>query len=60
MKRKMMNTLIVDDNDLNCNCEGLILEEINLGKVGFVNVDLEKFDLIVYKGKRGKKILKGI
>ena len=60
MKRKMMNTLIVDDNDLNCKCEGLTLEEINLGKVGFVNVDLEKFDLIVYKGKRGKKILKGI
>jgi hypothetical protein len=55
-----MNTLIVDDNDLNCNCEGLTLEEINLGKVGFVNVDLEKFHLIVYKGKRGKKILKGI
>ena len=23
-----MNTLIVDDNDLNCNCEGLTLEEI--------------------------------
>ena len=60
MKRKVMNTLIFDDNDLNCNCEGLTLEEINLGKVGFVNVDLEKFDLIVYKGKRGKKILKGI
>ena len=56
----MMNTLIVDDNDLNCNCEGLTLEGINLGKVGFVNVDLAKFDLIVYKGKRGKKILKGI
>ena len=55
-----MNTLIVDDNDLNCNCEGLTLEEINLGRVGFVNVDLAKFDLIVYKGKRGKKILKGI
>ena len=60
MKRKVMNALIVDDNDLNCNCEGLTLEEINLGKAGFVNVDLEKFDLIVYKGKRGKKILKGI
>ena len=60
MKRKVMNTLIVDDNDLNCKCEGLTLDEINLGKVGFVNVDLAKFDLIVYKGKRGKKILKGI
>ena len=55
-----MNTLIVDDNDLNCNCSELTLEEINLGKVGFVNVDLSKFDLIVYNGKRGKKILKGI
>ena len=55
-----MNTLIVDDNDLNCKCEGLTLDEINLGKVGFVNVDLNKFDLIIYKGSRGKKILKGV
>lgn len=60
MKRQTMNTLIVDDNDLECKCDDLELDDINLGKLGFVNVDLERFDLIVYKGKRGKKILKGI
>ncbi len=58
MERKMMNTLIVGDNDLNCKCEGLTLDEINVGKLGFVNADLEKFDLIIYKGSRGKKIIK--
>ena len=60
MERKMMNTLIVNDNDLNCKCEGLTLDEINIGKLGFVAADLEKFDLIIYKGSRGKKIIKGL
>ena len=58
MERKLINTLIVNDDDLNCNCEGLTLDEINVGKLGFISADLEKFDMIIYKGKRGKKIVK--
>ena len=58
MERRMIQTLFVDDNDLECKCDNLKLEDINLGKLGFVNADLEKFELIVYKGKRGTKIIK--
>ena len=58
MERRMINTLIVNDQDLNCNCDSLTLDEINISKLGFVNADLDKFDLIVYKGKRGSKVVR--
>ena len=58
MERRMINTLIVNDQDLNCNCDSLTLEEITISKLGFVNADLDKFDLIVYKGKRGSKVIR--
>jgi hypothetical protein len=58
MERRVMNTLIVDENDLNCNCKDLKLEDINQSKLAFINTDLEKFDLIVYKGKQGTKIIR--
>lgn len=58
MERKMINTLIVNDDDLECTKKERTLDDINLSKVGFLMKDLEKFDLIVYKGKLGQKILK--
>ena len=58
MERKQINTLIVNDDDLECTKKERTLEDINLSKVGFLMKDLNKFDLIVYKGKLGQKILK--
>lgn len=60
MDRKLLNTLIVNDNDLECRKEEkeIILDDIKLSSVGFKAADLEKFDIIVYKGKLGKKALK--
>lgn len=60
MDRKLLNTLIVDDNDLECRKEEkeITLDDIKLSSVGFKAADLEKFDIIVYKGKLGKKALK--
>ena len=58
MNRKTLNTLIVDDYDLDCKKTEPTLEDIELSSLGFVLPDLEKFDLIVYKGKLGKKVLK--
>lgn len=54
----MIQTLLVDDNDLECKCENLKLRDIDLGRLGFVNADLEKFDMIIYKGSKGTKIIK--
>lgn len=58
MERRMIQTLLVDDNDLECKCENLKLRDIDLGRLGFVNADLEKFDMIIYKGSKGTKIIK--
>ncbi len=60
MDRKLLNTLIINDNDLECRKEEkeITLDDIKLSSVGFKAADLEKFDIIVYKGKLGKKALK--
>ena len=58
MIRKQMNTLLVDDNDLECDCKDLKLENMTLQSLSFISSDLDKFDLIVYSGKRGTKILR--
>lgn len=60
MDRKLLNTLIVNDNDLECRKEEkeITLDDIKLSSVGFKAANLEKFDIIVYKGKLGKKALK--
>ena len=57
MERRLINTLIVGDQDLECNCDSLGLADITLGVVGFNFSDLSRFDMIVYKGRKGEKIL---
>lgn len=58
MDRKLMNTLIVGDDDLECDCKDLKLEDLGLSNLSFITADLDKFDLIVYSGKRGTKMLR--
>lgn len=62
MERRMLSTLIVNDDDLECRKgkekKEIKLEDIKLSSVGFVMSDLEKFNLIVYKGRLGKKVLR--
>lgn len=62
MERKMLSTLIVNDDDLECRKgkekKEIKLEDIKLSSVGFIMSDLEKFDLVIYKGRLGKKVLR--
>lgn len=62
MERRMLSTLIVNDDDLECRKgkekKEIKLEDIKLSSVGFIMSDLEKFNLIVYKGRLGKKVLR--
>ena len=51
-------TLIIGDAELNCDCEKLGLGDLNIGHVGFSMAVLDQFDLILYDGKKGTKILK--
>lgn len=58
MKKIELATLIVDDNDLECKNDKTTITDLNLNSLNFRYEDVEKFDLIVYKGKKGTKILK--
>lgn len=58
MDRRLINTLIINDNDLKCKSESLTLYDLNISHLNFQLEDLEVFDLIIYTGKRGTKILK--
>ena len=60
MKRTNLNVLFVGDDDLLCKKkdEERTIEDINIAKVVFVASDLEVYDMIIYDGRLGKKILK--
>lgn len=60
MIRKDVKVLIVDDQDLDCRKkkEEITLEDIGINNVGFLLSDLEKYDIIIYKGRLGKKVLR--
>ena len=58
MNRKNISVLIVDDNDLECKNDKTTLSDLNLNNLNFKFEDIKEFELIVYKGKKGTKILK--
>jgi hypothetical protein len=58
MMHKNLDTLIIGDDELECKCEGKSIDEINISSIGFSIETLEKFDLIIYQGKKGTKIIK--
>ena len=58
MKRLSLTTLLVDDNDLDCKKKAPPLADIRLEALAFVMSDLDKYDLIVYKGRLGTKTLR--
>lgn len=58
MDRRVIKTLIIDDNDLNCKCEDLTINELNITHVGFSTSLMDNFDMIIYSGKKGSKIIK--
>lgn len=54
----MIKTLIVGDSDLECDCEKVTIENMTILNLGFIWKDIEDYELIIYKGKRGTKILR--
>lgn len=58
MDRKSINLLLVDDEDLNCEDKKKTLTDLTLVHLTFKPEDIAKYELIVYKGKKGTKVLK--
>lgn len=57
-KIRRATTLIIGDVELNCNCKDLTIEDLNITHVGFSDMVLNQFDIILYSGSKGTKILK--
>lgn len=57
MNRVSLKTLILGDDDVNCKVESDV-SKMNLDSTNFLPKDLDTYDLVVYQGKRGTKILK--
>lgn len=58
IKIQKLNTLILGDDDLECRKENTSIQELSLLDTAFTSSDLEPFDLVVYQGNKGVKILK--
>ena len=50
--------LIISDPELNCDCAGLSIDDLNISHLGFSVSVVEGYDLIIYSGTKGDKILK--
>ena len=55
---KRINALLIGDNELECNCKDKTIDDINISLVAFSPDTLEKYDLIIYSGSKGTKIVK--
>lgn len=59
MVRKTLNTLMVNDDDLLCDPKhALTLSDLKLTNINPELGELDSFDLIVYVGRKGTKVLK--
>ena len=58
MDRRTIKALILNDDDLECDCDKVSIEKLNMTHLGFNQKDIEDYGLIVYRGKKGTKILK--
>ena len=58
MNKKQIALLVLDDNDMNCDSKEIELEELDLNNAGLSMLVLQNYDLVVYQGSKGSKILK--
>ena len=49
---------MVNDDDMNCDSTKDTLDDMSIAQIGFSMKVLNEYDMIIYSGKRGVKILK--
>lgn len=58
MLKRLKNVLILDDHELECNCTDLTIDKIDLSTIALATTSLDEFDMIIYNGKLGMKVIK--
>lgn len=57
-KLRQVGALLIGDDELECNCKDKTIDDINISMVSFSPDTLKKYDLIIYSGSKGTKIVK--
>lgn len=57
-KYKGINLLLLSDEDMNCDTKTKDLSKMGIENIGFSMLAIKDYDLVVYEGKKGTKILK--
>ena len=55
---RTITTLLIGDDELECNCKDKTIDDINISMIAFNPDTLKKYDMIVYSGSKGTKIVK--
>ena len=55
---RQVRALLIGDDELECNCKDKTIDDINISMVAFSPDTLKKYDLIIYSGSKGTKIIK--
>ena len=58
MERGEAKVLIVNDNDMNCDISKNTIDFMSIANIGFSKLVVDKYDIIVYAGAKGTKVLK--
>ena len=58
MKKHDIKLLILNDDDMNCDSKSSKLENMGIENIGFSMFAIQSYDMIIYEGKKGSKILK--
>lgn len=58
MKKQNIKLLILDDADMNCDSKTADLDKMGLENIGFSMLAIQGYDMVIYEGTKGSKILK--
>lgn len=58
MKKYNLKLLVLNDEDMNCDSKNTDINKINLENIGLSMFAIQEYDLVIYEGVKGSKILK--
>lgn len=58
MKKYNLKLLILNDDDMNCDSKNTDINKLKLEDIGLSMFAIQQYDLVIYEGVKGSKILK--
>lgn len=58
LKRANVKLLILNDEDMNCDSKNSSIDNMGVENIGLSMFAIQDYDLVIYEGTKGSKILK--